>query len=210
MPEKVLKLLVVEDHPIYLEGLSYILKKLSNNVILTCVYRACDAQELLSKDNDFDLLLLDLSLPDGDGMLVLKYLMNKKIFIPVVILSASEEPRDLKYAIKSGASGYISKVSSSAEILSAIKKILSGENYFPDFYSKPSCRPQAIKEPSLTPRQHDVLRLIIEGLPNKKICQRLNLTDHTVKSHLKALFTLLNVHNRTQCARVATDLRLLD
>jgi len=210
VPEQALKLLVVEDHPIYLEGLSFILKKLSRRVSLKCVHSTYDARMLLTEDQSFDLVLLDLGLPDGGGISVLKFLRDKKIFIPVVILSASEESRDVQCSLKAGASGFISKASGSKEILLAITAVLSGENYLPDFYNKSALYSEKIEKPFLTPRQNDVLRLVVEGLPNKRICQRLNLTEHTVKSHMKALFTQLNVHNRTECARVAIELELLD
>jgi len=208
--EQALKLLVVEDHPIYLEGLSFILKKLSKKVSLKCVHSANDARMLLTEDQSFDLVLLDLGLPDGGGISVLKFIKDKKIFTPAVILSASEESRDVQCSLKAGASGFISKASESKEILAAITVILSGDNYLPAFYNESALCSDEIKKPSLTPRQNDVLRLVMEGLPNKRICRCLNLTEHTIKSHMKALFTLLNVHNRTECARVAIELELLD
>jgi len=208
--EQALKLLVVEDHPIYLEGLTFILKKLSHKVSLKCVHSTHDARMLLTEDQSFDLVLLDLGLPDGGGISVLKFLRDKKLFIPVVILSASEENRDVQASLSAGASGFISKASGSKEILDAITVILAGDNYLPSFYNASALCSEDVEKPSLTPRQNDVLKLVMEGLPNKRICRSLNLTEHTVKSHMKALFTLLNVHNRTECARVAIELKLLD
>ncbi len=83
---------------------------------------------------------------------------------------------------------------------------MDGEHCLPDFYHSQ----QVLELPELTPRQQEVLQLVCKGLPNKKICQCLNLTEHTVKSHMKTLFSELNVHNRTECARVAVDLGLLE
>lgn len=208
--EEVLKLLIVEDHPIYLEGLSFILKSLSNEVTIDCVHSTQDARMRLSYDKSFDLILLDLALPDGGGISVLNFLMANNIFIPVVILSASEDSRDVYLTLKAGASGFISKSSGSKEILSAITGILSGNKYLPKFYNKEIVSSEIKRLPSLTPRQSEVLKLVMEGLPNKIICQRLNLTEHTVKSHIKSLFSLLDVHNRTECARVAHELRIFD
>lgn len=207
--QEVLKLLVVEDHPVYLEGLSYILRKLGDHLVLTCVNSATDAIALLEKQTDFDLVLLDLSLPDGGGLSILRFISFKKIFIPAVILSASEEPKDVQRSSLAGASGFISKASASDEILRAIDIILKGEHYWPSFYSPPSSS-EALKSPSLTRRQLEVLALVAEGLPNKRICQLLNISEHTVKSYMKCLFSALNVHNRTECARVAIELGLLD
>jgi DNA-binding NarL/FixJ family response regulator len=200
-----LKLLVVEDHPVYLEGLSFVLKRLSDKVVLECTKGAAEAQERLQKKQDYDLILLDLRLPDEGGLSILKFLAEQQIFIPAVVLSASEELRDVQRALNAGASGFISKSNNSDMILNQIKRVLEGESCLPDFYQS-----RSVNIPELTPRQKEVLQLVCEGLPNKRICQRLNLTEHTIKSHLKTLFNELNVHNRTECARVASELGLVD
>jgi DNA-binding NarL/FixJ family response regulator len=207
--QEALKLLVVEDHPVYLEGLSYILKKLGAHLALTSVNSTSDAIQLLKNNTDFDLVLLDLSLPDGGGLSVLRFLSLKKIFIPAVILSASEESKDVQRSLNAGACGFISKASDSNEIIRAIDTILNGEHYWPDFYLDSSST-ETSNAPSLTPRQLEVLALVAEGLPNKRICQLLNVSEHTVKSYMKYLFSELNVHNRTECARVAIELGLVD
>jgi|TARA_R110001599_G_scaffold52092_5_gene145782 DNA-binding NarL/FixJ family response regulator len=207
--QEALKLLVVEDHPVYLEGLSYILKKLGDHLVLTCVNSTSDAIKLLEWNSDFDLVLLDLFLPDGGGLSVLRFISFKKIFIPAVILSASKESKDVQRSLIAGASGFISKASASDEILQAIDTILKGEHFWPDFYS-PLSNAEGLNAPSLTRRQLEVLALVAEGLPNKRICQILNVSEHTVKSYMKCLFSALNVHNRTECARVAIELGLID
>ena len=213
VPQEAIKLLVVEDHPVYLEGLSYILQKLDNKLALTSVYSTREALELLRDTPDFDLALVDLCLPDGGGLSILRYLTEHKLFIPAVILSASEEPKDVLKAKLAGASGFISKASNSELIIQAIRKILNGDHYWPDFFSESvseSLTGRLVERPSLTPRQLEVLQLVAEGLPNKRICQLLNVSEHTVKSYMKLLFSELNVHNRTECARVAIELGLLD
>lgn len=204
-----LKLLVVEDHPVYLEGLSYILKKLEDTLSLTTVNSTANAIQELENHADYDLVLLDLSLPDGGGLSVLRYLSIKKLFIPAVILSASEESKDVHRARVAGASGFISKASKSEDILNAIDSILNGDHYWPEFYQPPS-ETKKVSTPSLTPRQQEVLSLVAEGLPNKRICKLLNVSEHTVKSYMKSLFSELGVHNRTECARVALELGLID
>ena len=203
-----IKLLIVEDHPVYLEGLSFVLNKLSNDVNLVCVNTISEAQKILSQTSNFDLILLDLGLPDDSGLSLLRFLKAHQIFIPVAMLSASEKPQDIQASMAAGASGFISKASCSEELLAAIHHILSGENYLPAFYSQLD-HLDRLALPSLTPRQKEVLILLAEGLPNKRICQRLNLTEHTIKSHLKSLFSLLHVHTRTECAKAAAELGLL-
>lgn len=202
LPKEDLKLLVVEDHPIYMEGLSFILNQLAVSVEIQCVKNIHTAKEALLVQRDFDLVLLDLGLPDQGGLSLLSFIKSENIFIPVSILSASENSSDVDMSLSSGACGFISKSSNSKEILGAIRKILAGNTYLPKFYTRHPIL-------SLTPRQKEVLQLLADGLPNKKICQHLNLSDHTVKSHLKSLFALFEVHNRTECARKALELGLL-
>jgi len=197
-----LKLLVVEDHPIFFEGLSFILNQLAPVVDIDCVNNVVNAKQKLLANSDYDLILLDLGLPDQGGLSLISFIKNQHILIPVSILSASENINDIDISLACGASGFISKSSGSEEILKAIKSILVGKTYLPRFYT-----PQ--ENLSLTPRQKEVLLLLAEGLPNKRICQQLNLSDHTVKSHLKSLFTLFDVHNRTECTRKAIALGLL-
>ncbi|TNC79986.1 MAG: DNA-binding response regulator [Oleiphilus sp.] len=207
-----LKVLVVEDHPVYLDGLKHILSRMGDALTLICVETVSDAQRYLNEQGDFDLVLLDLGLPDEGGLSLLNFISQHKLFVPAVILSASDSRRDVQHALQCGASGFISKASNSEEILTAINQVLEGEICLPSFYQQEG-NTQVPSEtagfPELTPRQKEVLQLVCEGLPNKKICQRLNLTEHTVKSHLKTLFATLKVHNRTECARVAQEWHLL-
>jgi len=204
------RVLVVEDHPIYLEGLSITLSALHPDTELICVASATAAQDYLTKDSELDLIILDLGIPKGGGLSVLQFLCTQQLFIPAVVLSASEEHVDVQRSMSAGASGFISKSSSSQEILSAVRLVLSGEQTLPTFYQEQVSQDDENDFPLLTPRQQEVLQLVCEGLPNKRICLLLGLSEHTVKTHMKALFGLLKVHNRTECMRVALEWRLID
>lgn len=205
------RFLIVEDHPLFLEGLTLALQKMPTQVYLQSVGDTQAAKNALSQSSDFDLILLDLHLPDGQGLSLLRYLQLKKIFVPVAIISASEEQSDVAAAMAAGASGFISKANNSAAIVSSVENILAGEQCLPTFYDDSPEAQYALKtQYNLTPRQLEVLGLLAEGLPNKRICQRLELTEHTVKSHLKTLFQLLDVHNRTECVQKATKLGFLN
>ncbi len=204
------RILIVEDHPLFLEGLTLTLQKMPTETYLCSVGSFSEAKIILSQSPDFDLILLDLHLPDGQGLSLLRHLHIKKIFIPVAIISASEEISDVTSAMAAGASGFISKANNSASIVSAVEKVLAGEECLPDFFiSSPQTDLSQEETLSLTPRQLEVLVLLAEGLPNKRICQKLNLTEHTVKTHLKTLFQLLNVHTRTECVQKAIKLGFL-
>ncbi len=204
------RVLVVEDHPIYLEGLSITLASLHPDTELVCVSSATAAQDYLARDPHLDLVVLDLGIPEGGGLSVLQYLNEQNLFIPAVVLSASEEHGDIQRSMNAGASGFICKSSSSQEILAAVRLVLSGERTLPSFYQEHDKSDSSGSFPLVTPRQKEVLQLVCEGLPNKRICLQLGLSEHTVKTHMKALFALLKVHNRTECMRVALEWRLVD
>lgn len=204
------RFLIVEDHPLFLEGLSLALQKLPSKPELHSVGSTQEAKAILASQSDFDLILLDLNLPDGQGLSLLRFLQIKKIFIPVAIISASEELSDVSSAMAAGAAGFISKANNSGGIVAAVEQVLQGETCLPSFYvTAPEKDIANSSTLNLTPRQLEVLSLLAEGLPNKRICQRLGLTEHTVKTHLKTLFQLLEVHNRTECVQTALKQGLL-
>ncbi len=210
LPDR-LRLLVVDDHPLFVEGLSLTLQGLPRKVAITTAVTAEAAIRTLAVDPAFDLILLDLSLPDGRGLSLLRHVQLKRLFIPVVIVSASDQPDDVRDALKAGASGFIGKGEGRQGILNAIDQVLAGEVYLPPFFSDCPSLPETRTNlmPILTARQQEVLQLLAQGLPNKRICSELGLTEHTVKTHLKALFAALDAHNRTECVHKAERLGLL-
>ena len=115
----------------------------------------------------------------------------------MVIISSSEDEATVRAARAAGASGFLAKSAGRSALVSMVRSVSRGEGYFPG-----GLEPVA-QDLSLTPRQMDVLLLLAQGFPNKRICQSLNLTEHTVKTHLKAIFTQLGVHNRTECVNLA-------
>jgi len=205
-----LRLLVVDDHPLFIEGLSVTLQGLPQKVAITTATTAEAAVRTLKVDTGFDLILLDLSLPDGKGLSLLRHVQLKKLFIPVVVISASEQARDVDDALRAGANGFVGKGQGRQGILNAIERVMAGDIYLPPFYQQ-GTTVQEVQTvvPLLTSRQMDVLSLLAMGLPNKRICTELGLTEHTVKTHLKALFSTLDVHNRTECVRKAERMGLL-
>ncbi|OZG72526.1 DNA-binding response regulator [Hahella sp. CCB-MM4] len=208
-----LRVLIIDDHQLVAEGLRASLRQQNLHLDMEIALNCTAAAEILSKDQNFDLILLDLSLPDSKGLRFLRKLSELRVLIPVAILSGSEDPEDVDLALASGACGYISKSSSGSNIYQDISAILEGKMVLPDFYPRYRRRRPVdlqVDIQAITPRQMEVLQLLAQGLPNKKICTKLQLTEDTVKTHLKSLFMHLNVHNRTECVRVAEKWNLID
>lgn len=212
-----LNVLLVDDHQIYLDGLSITLSMMSN---IDQVYQATCLEEAMPvlASTKIDIILLDLNLPQVDGFNVMKRVSKTTPDVPVLILSGSDQPEDMRLAMSFGAKGYLNKTATGDEITDAITRISQGEQLNTaisiafvndDAPLLNSIRQSAAREYRITQRQAEVLVLLSEGLSNKLICRRLNLTEATVKFHLKALFIALDVHNRTECVAVARKLGVL-
>ena len=186
-------LLLVDDHLIFLDGLSLALAPLARDLRVDSAASVQAAEQCLAS-HDYDLVLLDLKLPDESGLSVLQRWQREGRSTPVAILSASESAQDAHAARQAGALGFISKSASGAQLREAVGRLLLGENL-----------PLSATEPvtTLTPRQQEILLLLAEGLPNKAIGRRLKLSEETVKTHLRSLFQTLPVHTRTACVTVA-------
>jgi DNA-binding NarL/FixJ family response regulator len=192
LPER-LSLLLVDDHKIFLDGLTLALRPLARELQIHTAQNAVEAEDWLQKQ-DFDLILLDLRLPDVPGLELLQRWQKQQRMTPVAILSGSDSNQDARAALAAGALGFITKSADGESIRQAVTRVLLGETL-------PAPTPA---EPSrLTPRQQEILPLLAEGLPNKLISRRLGLSEDTVKTHLKALYQELNVHTRTACVSAA-------
>jgi DNA-binding NarL/FixJ family response regulator len=217
------KILVVDDHPLILEALHHVLKQLDADVEVCGAQSAEQALDLLDRHGDADLMLLDLGLPGTDGLEFLGKVRGKNPAVPVVVLSASDIRDHVMRAIDLGAMGFIPKSSSNQVMLGALRLVLSGGVYLPpaallsdiDRGAPSAHTPSHPRETSitardlgLTERQAQVLGLILQGKPNKLICRELDLAEGTVKIHVAAILRALNVSTRTQAVIEASRLGL--
>jgi two-component system, NarL family, nitrate/nitrite response regulator NarL len=199
-----MKILIADDHVLFREGVRQVCSQLADDII---VVEAADYRQTLvalEAHGDFALALLDLYMPGEDGFTALDTISRSYRTLPIVVLSASDDPADMRRALDKGAMGYIPKSASLPVILSALRLVLSGGIYVPPQLLHREARassPAAGRK--LTPRQIDVLGRVIEGKPNKVIAAELRLSEATVKAHITAVFTALNVTNRTMAARAA-------
>lgn len=215
------KLLIIDDHPLVLEGLRLVLGALDERTEIIVAHSAAQGLEMAAQHADLSLVLLDLTLPGMHGSQALTHFMQRFPFLPVVILSASENYEDMQAALRAGAMGYISKTSRREVMIQAIKLVLAGGIYLPPELLRGSMLPDVDAPPTsesraemvsrlgLTPRQLDVLRYVIEGKSNKEISRALDIAEATTKAHVTAVFRALNVDNRTKAAAVAARLGLI-
>lgn len=193
-----MKILVIDDHALFREGLRYVLETLDSSVEVLEASSAAQALTEVKRISDLRLVLLDLSLPDGNGFEVLEHFAVHYKHIPIIVLTASDQRNDLTQAMRKGARGYILKSSSSETMHNAIKLVLSGEIYAPYDIMNADASTETDATPAFSPRQLEVMALIIEGCTNRKIAECLNLSESTVKMHISAIFQKLGVRSRTK------------
>lgn len=192
------RILVIDDHQIYLDGLEMLISQYFDDVEIDKASDLDQIKDLIAKHGFFDLILLDLQLVGETGFDVCQ--LPELSQQPIAILSASEQPNDIAQAKALGLLGYIHKTSDNHSLLHSIEQLLQGERVYPDHIKSTF---------NLTPRQLDVLKLLSQGYPNKVICRELNLSEATVKTHLRALYNILDVHTRLQCVNAAREHNLI-
>jgi DNA-binding NarL/FixJ family response regulator len=199
------KILVVDDHALVRAGLCQVLQGLAPEEV-TEVLEAPDCTNafvLAGVHPDLDLVLLDYHLPDMNGLAALAIFGVRHPELPVVILSGSANPSIAQRVLAHGAAGFVTKSGLSDELLHALRQVLSGEVYSPvEFRSTHNELPPTadIKAPVFTPRQQEVLQLLLGGCSNRDISEQLSLSDETVKNHVSSILRGFGVKTRTQAA----------
>jgi DNA-binding NarL/FixJ family response regulator len=221
-----MKILVVDDHPLVREALRDHVRQLEQGVE---VYEARSSHEALAAAQlhpDLDLVLLDLNLPDANGFSALTALRERHPAIPVVVLSGNDERHIVFEALDKGAMGFVPKTATTQVMLSALRLVLSGGTYVPAeaFTLHPADagahlplsaidtiagrRPRRPADLGMTPRQAEILALLLQGKPNKIISRELGLAESTVKIHITSILRALNVTTRVQAVIAVTRLGL--
>jgi DNA-binding NarL/FixJ family response regulator len=212
-----MKILVVDDHGVVREGLAALLRQSSEDMSVLLAKDGGEALDLAQAHADLDAVLLDLSMDGLAGMPALVEFGKLHPQLPVIVLSSSEDPIDVRKALASGALGYVPKSASPKTLLSALQLVLQGNVYVPPLILEDTglTSHRAKDEPApstrlyLTDRQLDVLKLLATGISNKEIALALGLSEKTVKVHVTGIFKALNVVNRTQAASAARQADLI-
>ncbi len=210
-----IKVLLVDDHALFRDGMRYVLQQLADEVEMLDTGNFSEGLQLVKQNPDVDLALLDLNMPDSDGVSSLQLFHQRYPDVPLVVVSGSEQREDIEGVMNLGAMGFISKMSSGKAMLAALRMVLEGEVYVP-----PQMLQQAVSrldrgqeqtdrrslrasKYGLTPRQLEVLQYIGAGLSNKDIARKLDLAEGTVKIHVAAIYQTLHVNSRTEAVAVA-------
>ena len=207
----VAKFLIADDHPLYREALIFALQPLFENINIIQSDDLDSTLEALQQHSDFDLVLLDLNMPDCDSFYGLIRVSQDFPQLPIAVISASDSVDVVSKVMNLGAKGFISKATATGTIAEALKQIMDGKRWFPEgLQSKIEEYVPAIDIAKLvgelTPKQFKVLKLLQNGLLNKQIAFDLNITEATVKAHISAVFRKLNVNTRTQAVLILKNL----
>ncbi|HVO06705.1 MAG TPA: response regulator transcription factor [Burkholderiaceae bacterium] len=229
-----MKVLLVDDHPLILAALQAVIQGLGDDVSVFGVATADEARAALKRDAGFDLALMDLGLGDEDGFQLLAEVRADYPALPVVVVSATERQVDVIRAIDMGAMGFVPKRASNRDLFEALRMVMSGGVYIPPMMlglappppggdtvpavmrPTPPDQPLPAPEPAqkvrtleslgLTPRQAEVLALLLKGMPNKLIARELSLSVETVKDHVAAVLRALGVSSRTQAVLAVSQM----
>ena len=225
-----MKVLIADDHALIRQGMVHALK---NNSIAEIVVEADDRESVLSQleqHTDIDVVLLDLFMPGAKDFDLLIHICNGYPEIPVIVVSAAEEPEYMRKSIDLGASGFIPKSAPMEIMLSAIQLVRSGGTYIPADMMQAKLNSSQARPPqpavmnmqeieeneivvkaaeNLTKRQRQVLGFMAKGQANKEIARELGVSEHTVKIHVTAILRLFNASNRTEVVVKARNARVL-
>jgi DNA-binding NarL/FixJ family response regulator len=194
------KFIIADDHPLFRGALRHALAAEAD------IVEAGDfdtVKKLVAETGDIDLLLLDLTMPGASGLSGLVALKAIQPALPVVIVSATDDPATIRRALELGASGFISKSSSMEEIDGAVSAVLKGDIWAPGEIElgrepDPEISDLIQRIRTLTPQQARVLSMLAEGLLNKQIAYELSVSEATIKAHVSAVLQKLGVDSRTQ------------
>jgi len=204
--------IVADDHPLFRTAIKEALEADQGETNFLEANSFESLQKLVDENKDVDLVLLDLHMPGVSGFAGLVYLCKRYPSVPVVIISANEDPVVIQRALEHGAAGFIPKSSSIDTITDAIAAVLMGEIWSPDttVSNLPGNNVSEVKlaerMSQLTPQQFKVLMMMSQGLLNKQIAYELGVSEATVKAHVSAIMSKLGVNNRTQAVLAANQL----
>lgn len=204
-----IRVLVVDDHPIFRDGLCKLLQAEDDITVVGQGRSGAECLELVEKLKP-DVVLLDLKMPDQDGLAVLGALGQAAGSVRVIVLTASEDERDYVEAVRRGARGVVLKQAATARLLEGIRKVHRGEMWIDQRVAADMLRATSHPAPGelLTGREQEIVTLVAQGFRNKEMAEKLSISEQTVKNHLHAIYDKLGVSDRLELALYALHHRL--
>ena len=212
-----LRVMVVDDHPMWREAVTRDLASAGFNVVAA----AADGAEALEKfpQANPDVVVLDLQIPEPNGIRVTAEVTQRDPSVRVLVLSASGESADVLAAVKAGATGYLVKSASREDLFDAVQRVAGGDPVFTpglaglvlgEFQRTADDQAGQLPPPQLTDREHEILRMVATGMSYRQIADRLTLSHRTVQNHVQNTLGKLQLHNRVELTRYAIDRGLID
>ncbi len=209
-----MQIIVADDHNLVREGLRPFLQELGDGVDILDAASLAEAITHAETAESLALVLLDLRMPGMDGLRGVETFHERFPRVPAVILTGHINREDVMAAVRAGASGYIPKTISGTALVNALRLVLSGEKYLPAFMLTETTEEPAMANgfgangkptplDTLSPREREILGLLIEGRTNKDIARCLNLQEITIKIHLRNVYRKIGAVNRAQAVRIA-------
>jgi len=207
------EIIIADDHPLFREALAASVKRLYPQVKIHEADTIDALMELVEEYLEADLLLLDLNMPGATGYSALVHLRAHYPMLPVIMVSAHEQPELMRRALDHGAMGFVPKSADTNTLGEALETVLMGDIWAPE--AAHSAAPVADEDKAaaallqtLTPQQFRVLQMVSTGLLNKQIAHELGVTEATIKTHMTAILRKLGVTNRTHAVLIAKQLSL--
>jgi len=215
--KQAIRILVADDHAIFRDGLRKLLEVADDVQIVGEASNGVECVKMLAKFKP-DILLLDLRMPEKDGLGVLEEVNFDSLPTRVIVLTAAEDDRDVVRAMRLGARGVVLKQSASDLLLKSIRKVADGEIWLDnrmtaeviDAFKKSSESGQRREKPLLSDREKEIVQLVAQGFRNREIGEKLFINEQTVKNHLHNIFDKLGVSDRLELALYAIHHRLID
>jgi DNA-binding NarL/FixJ family response regulator len=204
-------LLLADDHPLFREALRGAVLRVIPEATMHEAENVDALYALAEREADADLLLLDLNMPGAQGFSALVHLRALHPQLPVMVVSAREDPATMRRALDHGAVGFLPKSADAAQLGEAIRHVLAGDRWVP---AAALTAPGAASEEhdvarrlrDLTPQQFRVLQMLCDGLLNKQIAYELSVSEATIKAHMTAILRKLGANNRTQAVLIVGKL----
>jgi two-component system, NarL family, response regulator len=200
-PANVIRVLIADDHPVVREGLSAILRSEPDIQVVAEATDGVHACALYDQHLP-DVVILDLRMPRKDGLHVVTDLMSSRRPKPrIIVMTTYETEDDVRRALQAGAKSYLVKGAVPEQILETVRRVAAGEALVPSKIA--SVLTESLGHPELSPRELQVLRRLAAGNSNKEIGEMLQITEHTVKAHVKAILLKFGAVGRTEAIAVA-------